>query len=117
MAIVTLMRLRKLKTTAVVIGECSSSAILIYAACQKRVVTSRSSFLFHHVRWRSEKDVRSIEASRWAEHFLWLEKELDEYQASMFGIAPEKFEPWIREGRFVTGAEMVELGLAEMVEA
>ena len=59
LAVAALIRIRKLKATAIVIGECSSSAILIFAACPKRFVTPRSAFLFHRVKWRSEKDVRS----------------------------------------------------------
>jgi ATP-dependent protease ClpP protease subunit len=116
MAIVALIRFRKLKVSAVVIGECSSSALLVFACCEKRLVTPRSVFLFHRVKWRSEKEVRSEEAAQWAEHFQWLEKEVDQYQAEMFGRPHEKFAEWIEQSRFVTGREMAELGLAEMVE-
>lgn len=115
-SISTLIRLRKLKATAIVLGECSSAAILIFATCQKRFVTPRSVFLFHRVKWRSEKDVRSDEASNWASHFHWLEREVDQYQADLFGIASETFDRWIQEGRFVLGSEMVNLGVAEMLD-
>lgn len=115
LAIAELIRLRKFKSTAVVLGECSSSALLVFAACQKRFVTERSVFLFHRVRWRSDKDVRSDEAANWAAHFQWLEHEIDRYQAEMFGIAKEKFDKWIETGRFLSGKELVDLGLAEFV--
>lgn len=117
LAIAALIRIRRLKATAYVVGECSSSAILIFAACKKRFVTPRSVFLFHRVKWRSEKDVRAEEAVNWASHFQWLEKEIDRYQAGMFGAAEEKFSRWIDEGRFVLGTELVELGVAQLVEA
>ncbi|MGL4463179.1 MAG: ATP-dependent Clp protease proteolytic subunit [Planctomycetia bacterium] len=116
MAVATLIRYRRLKATAVVIGECSSSALLVFAACQKRLVTPRSTFLFHRVKWRSEKDTTSYEAVNWAAHFQWLETELDRYQASLFKLEPAVFDEWTREARFVLGADLVKLGLAEMVD-
>lgn len=115
-SIAALLRLRQLKATAIVLGECSSAAIMVFAACQKRFVTPRSVFLFHRVKWRSEKDVRSDEASNWASHFHWLEKEVDQYQANLFGLSPDIFDRWIQEGRFVLGSEMVELKVAEMLD-
>lgn len=111
-----LIRSRELEATAVVLGECSSSAILVFAACQRRLVSPRSVFLFHRVKWRSEKDVRSEEAVNWAGHFQWLESEIDRYQAELFGIAEDHFSAWIREGRFVLGPELVQLGVAELID-
>jgi ATP-dependent protease ClpP protease subunit len=116
LTISSLIRLRKLRATAIVLGECSSSALLIFAACSKRFVTPRSIFLFHRVKWRSEKDVRSEEAANWASHFKWLETEVDRYQAELFGVAEKQFAEWIHEGRFVVGADLVELGVAEMLD-
>lgn len=116
LAISTLLRYRRLRATAIVIGECSSSALLIFAACARRIVSCRSIFLFHRIRWRGEKDVRSEEATNWASHFQWLELEMDRYQAELFGIAPERMQPWIEQGRFVLGPELVELGLAELMD-
>ena len=116
LTIAALLRFRRLKTTAYVLGECSSSAILVFAACQRRFVTPRSVFLFHRVKWRSEKDVRSDEAINWADHFQWLEKAVDDYQAALFELPHEQFSEWIQQGRFVGGAELVELGVAEMVD-
>lgn len=116
LTIAGLIRMRKLKANAIVLGECSSSAILIFAACQARKVSPRSVFLFHRVKWHSEKDVRSEEAVNWAGHFQWLEKEIDEYQANMFGVAHERFGEWVREGRFVLGTDLVALGVAELLD-
>jgi ATP-dependent protease ClpP protease subunit len=116
LAITALLRIRKLKATAIVIGECSSSAILIFAACPKRFVTPRSAFLFHRVKWRSEKDVRSEEAANWASHFHWLEQEVDLYQAKLLGGSYEQFARWINEGRFVLGRELAELGYAQIID-
>src|SRR2546421_13016711 len=54
LAVMTLIRLRKLEATAVVLGECSSATILLFAACKRRLVTRYSTFLFHQMRWQSE---------------------------------------------------------------
>lgn len=117
LAIASLIRIRKLKATGIVLGECSSSAILVFAACKTRFVTPRSVFLFHRVKWRSEKDVRSEEAGNWASHFTWLEEEVDRYQAALFGLPPEKLDAWIQQGRFVLGTELVDLGVAKLIES
>ncbi len=53
----------------VVIGECSSAALLPFAACQKRLVTPHSTLLFHPMRWQSDEDVKLEEATEWARHF------------------------------------------------
>lgn len=116
LSVAALIKMRKLKATAVVLGECSSSAILIFAACPKRIVTPRSVFLFHRVKWRSEKDVRSEEAMHWASHFHWLEKDVDRYQAELFGKNKDVFTQWIDEGRFVLGPELVALEVASLWE-
>src|SRR5439155_23320983 len=53
LAVVTLVRQRRLAATAIVLGECSSSAILLFAACPRRYVTPFSTLLFHRMRWQS----------------------------------------------------------------
>src|SRR5437870_3290413 len=57
LAVVTLMRQRKLNATGVVLGECSSATLLVFAACRKRIVTAHSTMLFHRMKWQSEKRV------------------------------------------------------------
>ena len=46
LAVLTLLRYRTLKATAMVIGECSSAALLPFAACRKQLVPPHSTFLF-----------------------------------------------------------------------
>jgi ATP-dependent protease ClpP protease subunit len=116
LAVAALIRFRKLKARAIVLSECSSSAVLIFAACERRLVAPHSVFLFHRARWRSEKDVRTDEAASWAEHFLWLEREVDRYQAKLFGVDSTTLERWTQANRYVLGSELVSLGLAEIVE-
>src|SRR5579872_5385529 len=49
LALATLIRLRGLKADAIVAGECSSAAIMPFAACQRRFVTKHSTLLFHPI--------------------------------------------------------------------
>jgi ATP-dependent Clp protease, protease subunit len=116
LAALTLLRYRKLRGTAVVLGECSSAALLLFAACQKRLVTPYSTLLFHKMRWQSEKRVGSDEAFHWARHFETLEKDIDALQVRLFGQGEEQVRTWTQGGHYVTGPEMVAAGLAEMLE-
>jgi ATP-dependent protease ClpP protease subunit len=116
LAVLTLMRHRRLKGTAIVLGECSSAALLLFAACQHRLVTPYSTMLFHRMRWQSEKRVGSSEAFLWARHFESMEKDIDELQVRLFGKAAEQVQAWTDGGHYVTGTQMVAAGLAELLE-
>jgi ATP-dependent Clp protease protease subunit len=116
LAVLTLLRHRKLTATAIVIGECSSAALLLFAACRRRLVTQHSTLLFHKMRWQSDKRVDSSEARLWAKHFEELEHDMDELQARLFGAAEEKVREWTQGGHFVTGPQVVAAGLAELLE-
>jgi ATP-dependent protease ClpP protease subunit len=116
LAVLTLLRHRRLDATAVVLGECSSAALLLFGACRKRFVTRYSTLLFHRMRWQSEKHIDAQEAVHWARHFDDLERDVDELQARLFGLGEEQVRAWTAEGRYVTGPQLVEAGLAEMLE-
>jgi ATP-dependent protease ClpP protease subunit len=116
LAVLTLMRHRRLGGTAVVLGECSSAALLLFAACRRRWVTRYSTFLFHRMRWQSEKRINSREAVHWARHFDEMERDVDDLQVRLFGAAEEQVRAWTDEGRYVTGPELVAAGLAELLE-
>ena len=116
LAVVALMRLRRLKATVYVLSECSSAALLIFAACHKRFVNPTSTFLFHRMRWQSEKRVVAEEAHHWARHFEALEKDLDALQLRLFGATAEKVKQWTHEGNYITGREIAQAGLAELFE-
>ncbi len=115
LAMATVIRLRGLKATGVVAGECSSATILPFAACTERVVTPLSALFFHPMRWQSEEDVRLEEAVEWTRHFKDIEGELDQLLAEMFGIPIETIVGWTRPGRFIRGRDLVEAGLAREV--
>jgi ATP-dependent Clp protease, protease subunit len=116
LAVLTLLRHRQLDATAVVLGECSSAALLLFAACRRRLVTPYSTFLFHRMRWQSEKRIGSNEAARWARHFEEMEKDIDELQVRLFGKAEPQVREWTNGGHYLTGREIVAAGLAELLE-
>jgi ATP-dependent protease ClpP protease subunit len=115
LALASLIRLRGLKATAVVAGECSSAALMPFAACAERFVTPHSTLLFHPIRWQSEEQVRLDEAAEWARHFRTMEADHDALLSRLFGCADETIKAWNNPGKFVSGEELVAAGLAKLV--
>jgi ATP-dependent Clp protease, protease subunit len=115
-ALSSLLVLRGMNATGIVVGECSSAALWLFAACRRRLVTPHSALLFHPMKWQSEEHVVIAEAAEWARHFQHLEKDMDELLAKLFNVKLEKLKPWLHPGRYVTGKEMVAAGLAEAIE-
>lgn len=116
LALASLIRLRGLKVVGVVAGECSSAALMPFAACQERYVTPHTSLLFHPIRWQSEEQVRLEEAAEWARHFRIMEADHDELLMRMFDCPMDVIRAWNNPGRFVSGQELVAAGLAKMVD-
>jgi ATP-dependent Clp protease protease subunit len=116
LALGTLIRLRGLRVTGVVLGECSSAALLPFAACESRFVTPHSTLLFHPMRWQSEEDVRLEEATEWARHFKDLESRLDVLLSQLLKVEPSALATWTRPGRFVSGPELAERGIAQLFD-
>jgi ATP-dependent protease ClpP protease subunit len=116
LSVVTLLRHRRLNATAYVLGECSSASLLLFAACRRRRVTRFSTFLFHRMRWQSEKRVASHEALSWAQQFHAMESDLDDLQVRLFGKAEDLVRSWTATDQYVTGPQLVEAGLAELLE-
>lgn len=108
--------LRGLQATAIVTGECSSAALWPFAACQRRLVTPFSVLLFHPMKWQSEEHVGVAEAAEWARHFRWLEAETDRLLAELFGAEEKQVRKWMHPGRYLSGQDLVDAGLAEMLE-
>jgi ATP-dependent protease ClpP protease subunit len=115
MSLVTLMRVRDIRARAVVTGECSSAALWPFAACTQRLVTPYSVFLFHPMKWQSEEHIGIKEAAEWSRHFADLERDMDVLLGELFGRSEDLIGQWIRTHRYVTGKEMAEAGLAELI--
>ena len=116
MALTSLILLRGLRATGVVAGECSSAALWPFAACRRRIVTPFSVLLFHHMKWQSEENVGLDEAAEWARHFGQLEVDSDRLLAQLFKAPAETIGQWVRAGRYVSGPELAEAGMAELIE-
>src|ERR1700676_4752084 len=50
LAVLALIKHRRLDATAIVLGECSSAALWLFAGCARRLVTPFSACLFHPMR-------------------------------------------------------------------
>ncbi|HEY2840265.1 MAG TPA: hypothetical protein VGJ26_14005 [Pirellulales bacterium] len=116
LSLMSLILLRGIKATGVVTGECSSAALWPFAACTRRVVTPYSVLLFHPMKWQSEEHVGLAEAAEWARHFGQLENEMDKVLAGLFNVADDTMSRWIRPGRYVSGRELAEAGMAELAD-
>ncbi|MBB01994.1 MAG: hypothetical protein CMJ47_05050 [Planctomyces sp.] len=115
LSLMSLIRLRNLDATGVVLGECSSAALLPFAACRRRYVTPFSTLLFHAMKWESEENVRLHEAAEWARHFQAIEKHFDGLLAQLFDADPQLLQSWTEPGRFISGEELAKAGLAELI--
>lgn len=115
-SLLTLIRLRNLRITGIVTGECSSAALWPFAACTKRYVTPYSVLLFHPMKWQSEEHVGLAEAAEWARHFGQLERDMDILLAEMFGMLQADIDKWIHPGRYIGGRELADAGLAELLD-
>jgi ATP-dependent protease ClpP protease subunit len=115
-SLMTLIKLRNLKATGIVTGECSSATLWPFAACQRRIVTPFSVMLFHPMRWQSEENVGLAEAAEWARHFGQLEEDMDTLLAHLFNVEPDVMRSWISPGRYVSGRDLAAAGIAELVE-
>lgn len=115
-ALAALIRLRGLDVAGIVLGECSSAALLPFAACPRRFVTAHSSLFFHPVRWSSEDNVMLEEAAEWTRHFKFLENDLDDLLSKLFPLPRATLDSWTRPGRFLTGRELAEAGVAKLLD-
>lgn len=115
-SLMSLIRLRGLRATGIVTGECSSATLWPFGACQRRLVTRYSVLLFHPMKWQSEEHVGLAEAAEWARHFGLLERDMDLLLAELFGLAYNEMEKWINPGRYVSGRELAEAGMAELID-
>ena len=115
-SLMSLILLRGITATGIVTGECSSAALWPFAACKRRYVTAYSVLLFHPMKWQSEEHVGISEAVEWARHFGSLESDMDRVLAERFGMSEAQLAKWMSPGRYMTGREVVDVGIAELIE-
>ncbi|MCS7159503.1 MAG: ATP-dependent Clp protease proteolytic subunit [Gemmatales bacterium] len=116
LAVLSLLKLRQIRGTIVVLGECSSACLLIFGGCTKRLVTPHSVFFFHRMRWQSDRRIMADEARQWAQHFVRMEEDMDGLLVRLFEPHHEQVREWVRNGQFLFGRELARVGLAELVE-
>ncbi|MCG6157378.1 ATP-dependent Clp protease proteolytic subunit [Rubinisphaera margarita] len=116
LSLLSLIQLRNLKATGVVLGECSSAALLPFAACRRRYVMPFSTHLFHPMKWESEENVRLEEAAEWTRHFKDVQETCERLMAEMFPLDRKLLTSWSIPGRFVSGSELAGAGVAELIE-
>ena len=116
LAIMTLILLKDLKAKAIVLGACSSAALLVLAACRQRFAVSYSVFQFHPVRWESGENVEQVEASEWARHFGWLENQCDELLSRLLGVELAQVQAWSRSSRYLSGRELADAGIVQLID-
>ncbi|MGI9428730.1 MAG: hypothetical protein ACR2NM_08740, partial [Bythopirellula sp.] len=90
-------------------------ALWPFAACERRLVTAYSILLFHPMKWQSEENVGLAKAAEWARHFGQLENDMDDMLADLFGVSHELMNKWINPGRYLSGSELANAGLAELL--
>ncbi|HEX7378771.1 MAG TPA: hypothetical protein VF278_16740 [Pirellulales bacterium] len=115
LSLMSLIMLRGMNATGIVTGECSSAALWPLAACRRRLVTPYSVLLFHPMKWQSEENVGLAEAAEWARHFGDLEKTMDQLLADLFHVSLTDMTGWMQPGRYLTGREIANAGIAELI--
>lgn len=116
LAIRTAMAMRNVQAEAVVLADCSSAALLVLAACQRRLVASHASFLFHPMRWSSEEQARLTAAKSWAGEFERLSSIFEDTLVEEFPIDRRTVRGWIRQEKYVTAEELIERGIADPLD-
>ncbi len=114
--IATTIRMKALQATAIVLADCSSSALLVFASCSQRYVAPHASFLFHPMRWSSEDQSRLSGAKSWSSEFERVTAESEEWLAQRLPMHKRTLRKWIREERYVPAHELVEMGLADYLD-
>lgn len=108
----TVIRAKNLKAHAVVLADCSSSALLVFAACETREVAEHSSFLFHPMQWNSDDRARVTGAKSWSREFARISDIAEEWLAALLPLDEATLRRWINQEKYVTAQEFFDLGLA-----
>jgi ATP-dependent protease ClpP protease subunit len=115
LGIATLIRLKRLEATAVVLADCSSSAVLVFAACPIRQVAPHASLLFHPMQWSSEERSRLSGATGWAREFKRIDEVCAEWICSNLELSPLVYKKWVNREIYVTAGQLVGMGLATYI--
>ncbi|MDX2177835.1 MAG: ATP-dependent Clp protease proteolytic subunit [Candidatus Sumerlaeia bacterium] len=112
LAIGTVVRHRRMHCHAQVLADCSSSALLVFAACQTREVSPHASFLFHPMQWSSDDRSRVNGARSWSEEFLRVSKVCEDWLSELLPISRSVLRRWVQQEKYVVAQELIDLGIA-----
>jgi len=115
MGISTLIDMKKLKATAVVLADCSSSAVIVFATCQERLVAPHASFLFHPMQWSSDERSRLPGAMGWAKEFKRIDESCAEWIIEHLGVSRTTLLRWVKNEMYITADQLVEMGVASYI--
>lgn len=115
LGIATLIQSKRLEATAVVLADCSSSAVLVFAACPIRQVAPHASLLFHPMQWSSEERSRLSGATGWAREFKRIDEVCADWICARLGLKPALYKKWVHREIYVTARQLVEMGIAEYI--
>lgn len=113
LSIAELMRLRDVRATAYVLGECHSAALIPFAACQTRFVSPSSSFLFHDMTVGADA-VSAKHIQRWSTHMHWINRQFLDTLSDMFCIPREQIDKWAGHERYLKSKDLVGAGIAAL---
>ncbi|CAN5353983.1 hypothetical protein BH09SUM1_BH09SUM1_25200 [soil metagenome] len=116
LGISTVIQMKKLQAEAIVLADCSSSALLVFATCKVRKVAPHASFLFHPMRWSSEDQSRLPGAKSWAAEFQRVNAVCEDWLVRHLAMPRKTLKSWLREERYVQAEELFELGIAEPLD-
>lgn len=116
MGIATALRLKNFKSEAIVLADCSSSALMVFAACPVRRVARHASFLFHPMKWSSEDQSRLHGALSWSEEFTRISKVTEDWLVDNLPMNRRTLRNWIRKERYVEAQELFDRGIAEELD-
>ncbi len=112
LGISTLIKYKRLKCEGVVLADCSSSALMIFAACETRIVAPHTSVLFHPMKWSSEDSARLSGAEAWAKEFKRVSRTMEDWLAEYLPLKKSTLRRWIKDEKYVTADELVKYGIA-----
>lgn len=116
LGIATVMRMKKFSAEAVVLADCSSSALMVFAACQTRYVAPHASFLFHPMKWSSEDQARLNAARSWSSEFSRISQVAEDWLVENLPLSRRTLRSWIRKERYVSALELIDHGVAEPLD-
>lgn len=116
LGIATMIRARRLVCHGVVLADCSSSALIIFAACATREVAEHASFLFHPMQWASEERTRLTGARSWSAEFQRVNQVCEDFLVEHLPIERPLLRRWVSAERYVPAVELIEMGIARSLQ-